>query len=723
MATHRNIERICWAALALALLAAALFWNGERLGLQPASRAQGYETRLFDDSRVHTIAIVMDDWEEFLEGCEDEEYRSCAVVVDGEAYKNIALRAKGNTSLSSVKNYGNNRYSFKIEFDRYSDGNTYYGLDKLCLNNIIQDNTYMKDYLAYTLMRENGVPSPLCSFAYLTVNGEDWGLYLAVEAIEDGFLTRNYGRDQGALYKPDSMSFGGGRGNGRDFKMDDLDFDQLPEGMENGGFPEGFPTPPEGFPGGMEGFSGRPEGNQMNGGAEAAPDSGGDASASGEAAAAEGESASGQKGGRRGGGGPGGFGGMGSSDVKLQYIDDDPDSYPNIFDNAKTEISDADKARLIASLKKLSAQEDLESVVDIDEVLRYFTVHDFLCNDDSYTGSIVHNYYLYEKDGVLSMLPWDYNLSFGTMGGGSDASEAVNSPIDSPVSGELEDRPMAAWIFSSEEYIERYHAVYAQLVASLTENDHLAETIRATRERIAPYVEKDPTKFCTVEEFETGVETLLQFCALRLESIAGQLEGTIPSTSEGQAQDGSALVDASAIRLSDMGTMNNGGGPGGFGGDRGGFGGRPGERNGESQNAPAADGAELTNGAPENADTAGASEDREAILDSGAEENSAPGGAERPQNGASESGDASKNSASEGAERPQNGVPDNEGASKDNAPTDGAAPQNGGPGGMQPPGMRGAAQDTPSGAETALLLGVSIAVLLAGLGFAVKFKR
>ena len=97
--------------------------------------------------------------------------------IDNEDYRNVALRAKGNTSLSMVRSYGNNRYSFKIEFDHYDSGNTYYGLDKLCLNNIIQDHTYMKDYLAYELMRDMGVPSPLCSYVYITVNGEDWGLY------------------------------------------------------------------------------------------------------------------------------------------------------------------------------------------------------------------------------------------------------------------------------------------------------------------------------------------------------------------------------------------------------------------------------------------------------------------------------------------------------------------------------------------------------------------
>ena len=77
-------------------------------------------------------------------------------------------------------------------------------------------------------------------------------------------------------------------------------------------------------------------------------------------------------------------------------------------------------------------------------------------------------------------------------------------------------------------------------------------------------MEKDPTKFCTAEEFETGVQTLKTYCALRSESIQGQLDGTTASTSEAQQEDGTSLVDASSITLSDMGSMANtmGGGSG-----------------------------------------------------------------------------------------------------------------------------------------------------------------
>ena len=237
MLRERNIDRACCIVLAVTLIVTCGYMGAAAAGLIGKNDGIGYENRLFDSSRVHTLDIVMDDWDGFIEQCTDEEYAACTVVIDGEKYGNVAIRAKGNTSLSSVAAYGNDRYSFKIEFDHYQTGKTYYGLDKLCLNNIIQDKTYLKDYLAYTLMNKMGVPAPMCSFVQINVNGEAWGLYLAVEGVEDGFLTRNYGVSTGNLYKPDSMSFGGGRGNGRDFDMDDFreQFDAQEDASDSAG--------------------------------------------------------------------------------------------------------------------------------------------------------------------------------------------------------------------------------------------------------------------------------------------------------------------------------------------------------------------------------------------------------------------------------------------------------------------------------------------------------
>lgn len=256
-------------------------------------------------------------------------------------------------------------------------------------------------------------------------------------------------------------------------------------------------------------------------------------------------------------------------DLSLIYSDDEYSSYSNIFGNAKTDITDEDKDRLIASLKSLNENSDIEDVVNMDEVIRYFVVHNFVCNFDSYTGSMIHNYYLYEEDGQLSMIPWDYNLAFGGFsagGGGSDsATKMVNYPIDTPVSGgTIDSRPMLAWIFADESYTELYHTYFDTFISEYFESGYFENLITETENLIASYVEQDPTKFCTYEEFETGVDTLKSFCLLRAESIRGQLDGMIPSTSDGQQEDDSALVDASSISLTDMGSMGHGGGtPGG----------------------------------------------------------------------------------------------------------------------------------------------------------------
>ena len=455
----------------------------------------------------------------------------------GLVYENVAIRGKGNTSLTQVEQYGNSRYSFKVEFDHYDNALNYYGLDKLSLNNLIQDNTMLKDYLCYQLMGSFGVDAPLCSFVYITVNDEDWGLYLAVEGVEESFLQRNYGSSYGELYKPDSQSMGGGRGNGGAFSLGDWQQEAAGEtgggALTAAGSQDTFPAAPDGldsgFPG-REGFSPGTEGEMPEGGAPELPED------------PEG----------------GGFS-IGSDDTALLYTDDAYSSYQNIFDNAKSDVTDSDKDRLIASLKQLNAQENLEEVVDVEEVIRYFVVHNFVCNFDSYTGSMIHNYYLYEEDCQLSMIPWDYNLAFGGFLGNSDATALVNYPIDTPVSGgTVDSRPMLAWIFSSEEYTQLYHQYFSQFLAEWFDSGSFSQTLQQVVDLITPYVEKDPTKFCTTEEFQAGVEALEDFCLLRAQSVQGQLEGTIPSTDDGQSVDSSSLVDASSVDISAMGTMNNG---------------------------------------------------------------------------------------------------------------------------------------------------------------------
>lgn len=540
MLRSKNIDRICCLVIACTMLLAAGFTALAGAGVLESSRKTSltYAKHLFDQSTVHKIEITMDGWDDFIDNCTDEKYRACAVTIDGEAQGTVGIRAKGNTSLSSMAQYDNDRYSFKIEFDHYQKKKTYRGLDKLSLNNIIQDATYMKDNWSYTFMNQMGLASPLCSHTEIYVNGEYWGLYLAVEGVEEAFLERNYGEDYGELYKPDSLSFGGGRGNGQAFDMQDFekklqgdDTEEQAAADENAANDNAAPTMPQDIQ----------RATRIN----------------------RGDFKQG-----------GGMGGMGSSDVKLQYIDDDPDSYANIFDNAKTKVKKKDQARLIAALKKLS--EGDTSAVDTDAVAMYMAVHNFLCNGDSYTGSMVHNYYLYEKDGVMSMIPWDYNLAFGGFTVDSDATGTVNTAIDTLVSGgDDSDRPMAGWITASDESLALYHEKYQQFIDTVFTSGWFESEFDRVSAMIAPYVEKETRAFYSYEEFQTAADTLKTFCLKRAQSVQGQLDGSIPATSAAQ-QGSDALIDASELSITAMGGMNNG-----KGGDRGGNAGFPGSFGGD----------------------------------------------------------------------------------------------------------------------------------------------
>ena len=513
MLAKNRIRIMGIGAAVLVLLIILLLISG--IGAAPDLQAAllGYEERIFKTDRIHRVDIYMDDWEGFLETCVDEKYTSCTVVINEEQFDNVGVRAKGNSSLTTVSEMGSRRYSLKLEFDHYNSEQSYHGLDKLNLNNLLHDNTMMKDFLVYRMMRELGTPAPLCSYTRVYINGKSLGLYLAVEAIEESFLQRNFGSDYGELYKPDAEG-------GEDPQVvppagsepPQLQGEALRLALEQ----QRIPTDRLGVE----------DWNTVT--ADRLPEllaqlPGVDVPALMQAlraSAAQGKDDSPLR------------------DVKLQYLGDDPDCYPNIFDNAKTDITEEDKARLIQSLKQLSTGKNLKDAVDIEAVIRYFAVHTFVCNEDSYTGSTVHNYYLYEKDGRLTMLPWDYNLAFGGIPTGNAAS-VVNSSINSPVAGGYADRPMLAWILEDRDYAWLYQRYHMEVLNIDTE-----ALIDQTQKMIAPYVLRDPTKFCTYEEFEAGVEALKQFLELRSESVQLQLLGK------------PANVDTGDLDLSDMGGVS-----------------------------------------------------------------------------------------------------------------------------------------------------------------------
>ena len=559
-----------------------------------------YESELFNTDEIITIDIQMDedDWNEMLANAMTEEYYVCDVVINGLTVKNVAIRPKGNTSLSAiVSDPDSDRYSLKLEFGHFVEGQTCYGLDKLILNNNYADATNMKEAIIYDMYQYIGADASLYNFAKVSLNGEYRGVYLALEAVEESFMLRNFGTQDGELYKPDSMEMGGNKssdsgdgegsapggmsfpgGGGFDFdpgNMPDMggdgSFDFDPGNMPDMGG-DGFNFNPGNMPdmGGDGSFNFDPDNNP--------PDFGGQSGfpGSGESDFGKSDSGRGKSGGRgRSGQGSGqsmpdmsdfdksdfadkGGGSRGSGGgANLNYNGDDPDNYSTIWEGEITATGKADHRRVVEALKNISEGTDLEKYLDVDNVLKYMAVHTFAVNMDSLSGSMAHNYYLYEYDGQLNILPWDYNLSFGgmSMGSSGDATEMVNDAIDTPFSG----TEFFNALLENEEYLERYHEYLRQLVEEYVYGGRFDEVYSRIRSRIDSLVETDPTAFYTYEEYDNAAQILYNVVGLRAQSIEGQLNGTIPSTDSGQRNNTENFVDASGINVKEMGQFNMGG--------------------------------------------------------------------------------------------------------------------------------------------------------------------
>lgn len=265
----------------------------------------------------------------------------------------------------------------------------------------------------------------------------------------------------------------------------------------------------------------------------------------------------------------------------LKWISEDIDDYTGL--NLKTN-DNSDQSAMIKMLDSINSGGNLEEVLDVDEMLRYFAANTALVNLDHYQGDKKHNYYLYEENGVFSILPWDYNMSFGGYSGGGgrlagasdhetadqkDATAAegnadaakqddkeplggalnmnggrmmdmssnfmnesnINFSITEPVSGTtLEERPLLNALLSNDEYREKYYDYLNDIATDFFSEENMTAMTTEISTLITPYVKKDPTKFYTMDEYTeatSGEETLVDFAVKRAESILAQLSGDL----------------------------------------------------------------------------------------------------------------------------------------------------------------------------------------------------
>jgi hypothetical protein len=131
-------------------------------------------------------------------------FHAPTVVVDGQTLTDVGIRKKGFFgSLSDTKP------SLKLDFGEFVSGQHLEGLERMTLNNSLQDPSYVKQCLGYGILAAAGIPAPRCNFAHVRVHVTDASgtttavdsLYVNVESIKEPFLGRVFGDATGQTYE------------------------------------------------------------------------------------------------------------------------------------------------------------------------------------------------------------------------------------------------------------------------------------------------------------------------------------------------------------------------------------------------------------------------------------------------------------------------------------------------------------------------------------------
>ena len=125
------------------------------------------------------------------------EYVKATVVEGGHIYTEVGIHLKG--AAGSYRPV-DDQPALTLNFDKFKPGQTFQGLEKLHLNNSVQDPSYMTEILCGELFLAAGVPAARASHAVVELNGRKLGLYVLKEGFGKQFLRRHFSNPKGNLY-------------------------------------------------------------------------------------------------------------------------------------------------------------------------------------------------------------------------------------------------------------------------------------------------------------------------------------------------------------------------------------------------------------------------------------------------------------------------------------------------------------------------------------------
>ncbi len=191
-----RFARTALAGLLLLVTGAAL--SGASLRSKPEAQAAA----LFSGTEIpHLVIEIADDEMEVLRSQKRQSTRSNVWVTvreGGILYTNVALHLKGSSgSFRAV----DQKPALTLSFDQADESQRFHGLQKISLNNSVQDPTFLCEMLGRGMFAEAGIPVPRATHALVELNGRELGLYVLVEGWNKQFLKRHFRDPGGNLYE------------------------------------------------------------------------------------------------------------------------------------------------------------------------------------------------------------------------------------------------------------------------------------------------------------------------------------------------------------------------------------------------------------------------------------------------------------------------------------------------------------------------------------------
>jgi hypothetical protein len=181
--TQRSLRSLFGAVVA----GVALIAFGESV----ASAAGDEAAWLFDPGAVAEIDLQLPQASIDALALEPDEYQPATFTLKAGAatYGPYSVGARLKGSVGSFRPL-TGKAGLKVKFDEYVDEQTFFGLEKLTLNNMVQDPSMVHETLTYALFRALDVPSPRTGYSFVRINGAAYGVYLNVETLDSISLPR-----------------------------------------------------------------------------------------------------------------------------------------------------------------------------------------------------------------------------------------------------------------------------------------------------------------------------------------------------------------------------------------------------------------------------------------------------------------------------------------------------------------------------------------------------